>query len=144
MKLKWRLLRWGVRLRQRVCTLCFGVYTPALSEEYTVLIRPYGSYIELEAPLIDERIPLSQNMDTLSKNWMTGVETLTHYVIECGLYKWLITLNIDRWNASILQWLLWIEYREHLCWPSIYTNWNYQLLRLLSLSVLNKQMITSP
>ncbi len=53
-----------------------------------MLIRPYGSYIGLEAPFIDKGIPLSQIMDTLSKDWMTDVEgEIAHFVIECGLYK---------------------------------------------------------
>ncbi len=87
MKLKLRLLRRGVPLSQSVCTLRFGVYTPALSEEYTVLIRPYGSYIGFEAPFIDERIPLSCIMNTLSKELMTDVVTAAHLMIEYGLYK---------------------------------------------------------
>ena len=53
-----------------------------------MLIRPYGSYIGLEAPFIDKRIPLSQIMDTLSKDWMTDVKGATaHFVIEFELYK---------------------------------------------------------
>jgi hypothetical protein len=48
-------------------------FTPALSEEYTMLIRPYESYIGLDAPFIYERIPLSQMMDTLSNEFMTDV-----------------------------------------------------------------------
>ena len=57
-------------------------FTPALSEEYTILIRPYGSYVGLDAPFIDERIPLSQMMDTLSKEFMTDVVTAAHFVID--------------------------------------------------------------
>ena len=48
-------------------------FTPALSEEYTVLIRSYRSYIGLHGPFIDERIPLSYIMNTLSKEFMTDV-----------------------------------------------------------------------
>ena len=62
-------------------------FTPALSEEYTVFIRPYGSYVELDAPFIDGKIPLSQMMDTLSKELITNVVTSAHLMIECGLYK---------------------------------------------------------
>ena len=48
-------------------------FTPALSEEYTFLIRSYGSYVGLDAPFIYEWIPLSQMMDTLGKEFMTDV-----------------------------------------------------------------------
>ncbi len=61
-------------------------FTPALSEDYTVLIRTYGSYIELDAPFIDERIQLSYILDTLSKEFMTG-EPVEHLMIEYGLYQ---------------------------------------------------------
>ena len=97
-------------------------FTPALSEEYTLLIWSYGSYVGLDAPFIDERIPLSQMMDTLSKEFMTNVVTSTHLMIDYGLYKWSITLNISTINASVIWRLLWIEYREHLCSLSIYTD----------------------
>ena len=61
-------------------------------------------------------------MNTLSKEFMTDVVTSAHFVIECGLYKWLITLSIGTMNASVLGRLLWVEYREHLCLLSIYTD----------------------
>ncbi len=59
-----------------------------------MLIRSYGSYIELQAPFIDERIPLSYIMNTLSKEFMTVVIAAAHLMIECGLYQRSITLSI--------------------------------------------------
>ena len=82
MNLKLRLLSWGVRLRQWVCTLSLGaIYACFIYEEYTVLIRPYISYIGFYAPFIDERIQLSYILDTLSKEFITG-EPVGHLMIE--------------------------------------------------------------
>jgi hypothetical protein len=73
----------------------FEPFTPLSSEDYTELIQPYRSYIELDAPFIEKQIPLSHFIHTLIKVLTTVVwGRLKHFMIKWGLYQCSITLSI--------------------------------------------------